>query len=152
MPITLAQLTTNRAEVDIRIGDGALHVVYRPQKMTPRAVRVITQFQTQMVRGVSTSGDNLASMKALDDFTEWLGSLLLDWDLEYPDADGQPSGHKIPPTVEGLADVDYELQLAIIQGIYGDMRLGELRGTASSARSVATSSRARATGSRGKRR
>lgn len=137
MPVTLGQLARNRAQLTIPGDGGDLHVTYRPQAITPR-VRAALRY----------SGADAANLppdemlEVLGTITAFLASMLIDWDLEYPDAEGQPSGRKIPPTLEGLQDVDYEVQGMVLGAIMEAVSLGESNGARSLTPSASPSSRA----------
>lgn len=124
MPISLAQLVSNRATLAIPLSadepDGpALHVTYKPSGITPRALRAIRALQGQEVASLSEA-DQLA---ALDTVTGYLASVLIDWDLT--DNDGTP----IPPTRAGLEDVDYDTQAFLLRAIQDHQSLGKTSGT-----------------------
>lgn len=124
MPVSLAQLTANRATLAIPLSaddpDGpALHITYKPSGITPRALRAMRALQGTDVAALSEA-DQLA---ALDTITGYLASVVLQWDLT--DNDGAP----IPATRAGLEDVDYDTQAFILRRIQEHQSLGKTTGT-----------------------
>src|SRR5690242_17195394 len=130
MPATLAQLARNRARVIIGDEDGDhIYVDYRPGAITPRTIQAAQRFQGADFEALSA--DDKA--EALSAMPRMLASAMLGWDLLDND------GHPIPPTLEGLQDVDYAVQSLILQAITDHQRLGEQTGAKSLTPSASTS-------------
>lgn len=124
MPGTLTQLMRNRARVNIPLSDGSsIYIDYRITALTPRLKAEFTAAQ---------SGEHEEA--ALDLVTRFLTTVVIDWDLL--DEAGQP----IPPTAEGLQDVDYEAQMILFNAIWEHMQLGKPTGTPPSTPSASPSS------------
>jgi hypothetical protein len=123
MPATLSHLSRNKGRLTHTFEDGAtVTITYRPGRITPR--------QLHRADALAARGEDQLTQaeqrELMDEQTRLLASALIDWDLQ--DDQGQP----IPPTREGLEDVDYEAQQIILEWIVEDSQLGKSNGTAPS--------------------
>lgn len=112
---------------------GVLHITYRAGRITPRMLRGLASF-------VSGDFDALPAQQrlaALDALTDYLASTIVAWDLEADDG----SGRILPATRDGLDDVDYRVQVVILQAIVGNEQLPKARATRSQPASFGTPAR-----------
>ena len=158
MPSSMTDLLGNRRRLDIPKADGSpgIYVVYRPQTMTPRKLHELLALEqaareaeallpetpddteeaeeTEGVAAVSPSATpeltpeqrekrNQAIIAAADELLTEFANILIDWDLTDDD------GNLIPPTLEGLQDVDYEVISYIFGKVREDARVGKPNGT-----------------------
>lgn len=142
MPVTLAALTSNRAETDIAIGGGSLHVVYRPAAISPAAIHRVLEIDAPLVGPDGGEPTKEQALERVDAAVDILLPVLDGWDLEYPDEDGNPSGHKIPLTAEELSNLGLTVLWAIINGIFSENRVNPTKASVSQPRALATSGRA----------
>lgn len=184
MPASMTDLLGNRRRLDIPKVDGSpgIYVVYRPQTMTPRKLHELLALEQavreaeaqlpepEMLDDTDSETDddgetpeppeltpeqrekrNAAIITAAEDVLTEFASVLIDWDLT------DDNGTLIPPTLEGLQDVDYEVITYIFARVREDARVPKATGTpplppsASSSKPTAqqaTSHRRRRSGSR----
>ena len=116
MPASLTQLSRNRGRVTLDFGGGAtLTIDYRPLLITPRQLHRLNSVSQKPYAQMSDA-EKADQMALLDEQTHLLADCLVAWDLL--DALGQP----IPPTYEGLLDVDTDAQGIILSAIIEDQR------------------------------
>jgi hypothetical protein len=119
MPANIGNLTVNRAHLERHFEDGSsLFIDYRPAQVTPRQLHKVQDMQQRNWDDLSPAEQN----ELMDSTVKMLADCLIDWDLL--DRNNQP----IPPTLEGLQDVDYLSQVAILEMIVEDQRLGKPNG------------------------
>lgn len=147
MPITLADLTSGRAETDIRIGDGTLHVVYRPAAISPAAFNHVLDIDQQLIGPDGGEPTMQQVRERVESAVDVLLPVLADWDLERPDADGKPSGQKIPITRYELSQIGLAILWAIVGGIFSEGRIDPKAQTSSPQGSPDMSGRAAGTSS-----
>lgn len=139
MPVTLGALTSNRAETDIAIGEGVLHVVYRPGAISPAMLHRILEIDAPLT---GPDGGDPTVEQALDRVDAAIDILLpvLDgWDLEEPDADGNPSGRLVPITADELGKLGLTVLWAIVRGIFMENRPDPTTPSVSPRRALGTS-------------
>lgn len=119
MPASLSQLTSNRARLERRFDDGeSFFIEYRPAQLTPRQLHRIQALRDR-------AWDDLLPTEqeeALDATTRLLADALIATNAL--DSQNRP----IVPTLEGLQDVSYVDQAALLQLIQEDQRMGEANG------------------------
>ncbi len=122
MPADLSNLTRDHARLVHTFEDGtSVTIDYRPGHITPRQLH-----RTQALS--ARPFDELTQderTELMDDTMRFLAECLIDWDLE-------SKGVRIPPTLEGLEDVHYDAQSAILEWIVQDQQMGKVNGTAPS--------------------
>lgn len=92
-----------------------LVITYRPGAITPRQVQRMRDFEARGFANLSPAEQE----QATDETPRMLAATLVDWNLDAPD------GTRIPPTVEGLQDVDYGTQAYLLRALLDAQRLGE---------------------------
>lgn len=140
---TLSQLITDRAEADIQIGAGALHVVYRPGAISPAMAHRMAE-----VNRVADSATEEQVLARIDSLVDVLAPILTAWDLEEENGDGTPSGRIIPVTHATLAETGLAVLGAIYSGILIASQPDPTKASASPPRALATSARGRNTTSK----
>ncbi len=150
MPASMTDLLGNRRRIDIPKADGSpgIYVVYRPQGITPRRMHELLALE-QAARDAEVTdtdsdsdGDedatpeltpeltpeqrekrNAAILTAAEELLKEFAAILIDWDLT------DDHGNLIPPTLDGLQDVDYEVITYIFDKVREDARVGKSNGT-----------------------
>jgi hypothetical protein len=130
MPAELSNLARDHARLVHTFADGtSLTIDYRPGHITPRQVHRTQALSARPFEELTPEERN----ELTDNTMHFLADTLIDWDLE-------KNGVRIPPTLEGLEDVHYDAQAAILEWIVEDQRLGKSNGTGPSPESsMATS-------------
>ena len=141
MPISLAQLATNRAPATIDFGDGAtLQLDYYPQRITAQMMADYAALDT--LKSVS----NERAMALMTGVTDTLLHILASWDLVESIAEDGTPGPALPLDHAHVAALGFAIQIQIMNGVIEAMqRLGESRaaggnGSMSAPPSVVTSS------------
>ena len=120
MPANLSNLSANHARLDRDFGNGqTLFIEYRPALITPRQLHRLQALQGRAWDTLSTGEQN----ELMDSTTQMLADCVIAWDLL--DANDQP----IPSTLEGLQDVDYVSQAALLQMITEDQQQSKPTGS-----------------------
>jgi hypothetical protein len=121
MPATLSHLSRNKSTFTHEFEDGtSVTITYRPGRITPRQLHRVQEFEARPDRALSQE----ESLELMDETTRLLASALIDWDMQ-----DDETHELIPPTFEGLQDVDYEAQQIVMEWIVEDQRLGKSNGT-----------------------
>lgn len=120
---TFSHLSRDHARLVHVFEDGeSITIDYRPAMLTPRQLHRIQLLS-------DTPFDELPvadQIELMDRTQEMLASMLIDWDAK------NDAGDKIPPTLDGLEDVPYEAQAAILAWIREDQRAPKANVTATS--------------------
>lgn len=123
MPASLAQLTTNTARLERHFPDGeSFFIEYRPADMTPRQMHLIQANKDRRFSDLTPA----EQAEALDAITRVLANLLVATDAT------TSAGEPIVCTYEGLQDVSYTDQTALLDLIIEDQRLGKTNETENS--------------------
>lgn len=107
MPITLAKMASNTAEVTLQIGEDTVTAVYYPSRVTEK---VFAQLQSFAKMTEDTIIEQFGSLN------EMLANLIKSWDVLNED------GSMYPLTPEALADLPLFFRTTLIQAIMGDIR------------------------------
>lgn len=110
---TLSQLLTDRAEADIAIGAGTLHVIYRPGAITPLLAHRMAD-----VGQIAQSTTEQEVLDRMDALVDVLHPVLTGWDMDEEDEQGNPTGDKMPLTRETLSATGIAILSAIYNGIF----------------------------------
>lgn len=120
---TFSHLTRNHARLVHVFDDGTTVTIdYRPVMLTPRQLHRIQLLSDTPFEDLSTA----EQVELMDRTQEMLASMLIDWDAK--DADG----NKIPPTLDGLEDIPYDVQGEILQWLRDDQQAPKANGSGSS--------------------
>ena len=108
---TFSHLTRNHARLVHTFDDGSTVTIdYRPASLTPR--------QIHRMRALNTRGwEHLSEdeqIELADDTQRTLADMLIDWDAK------NAQGDKIPPTLDGLEDIPYDVQTEILSWLQND--------------------------------
>ncbi len=142
MPVTLAQLATNRTPVTVAFENGLeLRIEYFPQRLT---AQMLADFAALDGIDSRPPSERLALVTGV---TDTLLMLLASWDLvESIGEDGRATGPATPITRETLAGLGLGIEWAILVGIMasgsgsaGEASAPEGNGSASKPRSGAIS-------------
>ncbi|HET8909130.1 MAG TPA: hypothetical protein VFN11_19415 [Ktedonobacterales bacterium] len=117
---TFSHLTRNHARLVHEFDDGeTITIDYHPAMLTPRQLHRIQLLSDTPFKDLSTA----EQIELMDRTQEMLASTLIDWDAK------NDKGEKIPPTLDGLEDVHYDAQAAILQWIRDDQRAPKANGS-----------------------
>lgn len=120
---TFSHLTRNHARLVHEFDDGAtITIDYRPALLTPRQLHRIQLLSDTPFADLSTP----EQVELMDRTQEMLASMLIDWDAK------DDAGQKIPATLDGLEDIPYDVQAAILQWIRDDQQAPKANGSGSS--------------------
>ena len=123
MPASLSQLSSNRARLERTFDDGeSFYVEYRPAQLTPRQLHRIQALRQRPWDELTPD----EQAEALESTTKLLAETLIATDAL--DSQNRP----IVCTLDGLQDVSYTDQAALLQLIQENQRLGEGTGTGNS--------------------
>jgi hypothetical protein len=123
MPASLAQVTSNHARMESEMPDGSTFFIeYRPAQITPRQLHALAAMEERPFDMLRTK----EQADVLDATTRLLADCLIATDLT------TSAGEPFPTTLEGLQDVSYVDQAAMLNLIREDQRVGEANGSGSS--------------------
>lgn len=136
---TLSQLLTDRAEADIAIGAGTLHVVYRPGAISPALAHRMAD-----ISQVTQSTTEQQVLDRLDALVDVLLTLLVSWDLEAEDAAGTATGEPMPINQATLAGLGLGILGALYSGLLSESQPDPTKAGASLSPSPAITARGNA--------
>ena len=116
---TFSHLTRNHARLVHTFDDGeTITIDYRPAMLTPRQLHRIQLLSDTPFEDLSTA----EQVELMDRTQEMLASMLIDWDAK------DDNGQKIPATLDGLEDIPYDVQAAILQWLRDDQQAPKANG------------------------
>ena len=113
MPITLAKIASNTADLTFGWGDDTVSLTYYPGRVTEKVLA-----DMQAIGRLSDASDEAAMMQSFTDFNEMLASLIKSWDVYEDDAQTV----MFPLEAERLQELPFFFRMACIQSIIGDIR------------------------------
>lgn len=113
MPITLAKIASNTADLTFKWGDDTVSLTYYPGRVTEKVLA-----DMQAIGRLSAASDETAMLQSFTDFNTMLAGLLKQWDV-YEDAEQTVM---FPLQPERLAELPFFFRMATIQAIIGDIR------------------------------
>jgi len=129
MPASLSAIVSNRARLERTFDDGeSFYIDYRPAQLTPRQMHLAQSAQAFQNRDWEEMSDaeRAEAREASDAITRYLAATLIATNLL--DSQQRP----IVCTLEGLEDVSYGDQQALLVMIQEDQKLGKANGTGKS--------------------
>ncbi len=116
MPVNLAKIATNTANLAIPMGEDTLNITYYPGRVTERMFTVLNQMNN--LQKESEEAVMQAFEQAFSDFNSMLTSVLKSWDL-YEDAE---ETIPFPINAKRFSEIALGVRMAVFSAIMGDIR------------------------------
>ena len=109
MTVTLAQLTSNTAQVELPVGDDKITITYYPAKITEECFSLLSSIQTMSVESIDT---------VFHTFNALLIDLIKSWDL-YEDAEATML---FPLDIDRFSKLPIAVRMQVFTAILSDLR------------------------------
>lgn len=109
MPITVAKIASNTADITLRVGEDTVTVIYYPSRVTEKTFAQLKAF---------ASTDEATIGSGFEAFNGLLAHLIKGWDV-YED---EEQSQMFPLAADRLAELPISFRIAILQAILADIR------------------------------